>query len=82
MLTNDCGSDMSAGAEKDELWDWDRCACHCLNIAVQAALKEPVIEVFGTLDGIGTQILQEPECMEPAQGDVARNTKLGGGVQR
>ena len=32
------------GAEKDDLWDWNRCACHCLNIAVQAALKEPMIE--------------------------------------
>ena len=44
VLTNDCGSDVSAGAEKDELWDWNRCACHCLNIAVQAAFKEPMIE--------------------------------------
>ena len=44
MLTSDCGSDVLAGAEKDELWDWNRCACHCLNIAVQAALKEPMIE--------------------------------------
>ena len=32
------------GTQKDELWDWNRCACHCLNIAVQAALKEPIIE--------------------------------------
>ena len=45
MLTSDCGSDVLAGVEKDELWDWNRCACHCLNIAVQAALKEPMIEV-------------------------------------
>ena len=44
MLTNDCGSDILAGAEKDELWDWNRCACHCLNIVVQATLKEPMIE--------------------------------------
>ena len=35
---------MSAGAEKDELWDWNFCACHCLNIVIQAALKEPIIE--------------------------------------
>ena len=42
VLTNDCGSDVLAGAEKDELWDWNRCACHCLNIDVQAALKEPM----------------------------------------
>ena len=31
-------------SKKNELWDWNRCACHCLNIAVQAALKEPLIE--------------------------------------
>ena len=44
MLTSDCGSDVSAGAERDNLCDWNRCACHCLNIAVQAALKEEVIQ--------------------------------------
>ena len=44
VLTSDCGSDVSAGAKKDELWDWNRCAYHCLNIAVQAALKEHMIE--------------------------------------
>ena len=44
MLTSDCGSNFLAGAQKDDLWDWNRCACHCLNIGVQAALKEPMIE--------------------------------------
>ena len=44
VLTSDCGSDILAGAEKDDLSDWNRCACHCLNIALQAALKEPKIE--------------------------------------
>ena len=44
VLTSDCGSDVSVGAEKDELWDWNRCACHWLNIDIQAALKEPMIE--------------------------------------
>ena len=43
VLTSDCGSDVSAGAERDGLWDWNRCACHCLNLAVQAALKEEVV---------------------------------------
>ena len=46
VLTSDCGSDVSAGAEKGELGDWNRCACHCLNIAVQAALEEPMIEGY------------------------------------
>ena len=44
MLNGDCGSDVSVGEEKGELWDWNRCACHCLNIAIQAALMEPMIE--------------------------------------
>ena len=44
VLTSDCGRDVLAGAKKDELWDWNRCACHCLNIAVQATLKEPMVE--------------------------------------
>ena len=43
MLNSDCGSNVSAGAERDNLWDWNWCACHCLNIAVQAALKEEVV---------------------------------------
>ena len=43
VLTSDCGSDVSAGAERDRLWDWNWCACHCLNTAVQAALKEEVV---------------------------------------
>ena len=44
VLTSDCGSDVLMGAEEDELWDWYRCACNCLKIAVQAALKEPIIK--------------------------------------
>ena len=43
VLTSDCGSDVSAGAERDRLWDWNQCACHCLNIVVQATLKEEVV---------------------------------------
>ena len=44
LLTSDCGSDVLVGAKKDELWDWNHCTCHCLNIAIQAALKEPMID--------------------------------------
>ena len=43
MLTSDCGSDVLARAERGRLWDWNRCACHYLNIVVQAALKEEVV---------------------------------------
>ena len=42
MLTNDCGTGFSTGAEKDEPWDWNR----CLNIVVQATLKESMIESY------------------------------------
>ena len=46
VLTSDCGSDVLAGAERDRLWDWNRCACHCLNIAVQAVLKKEVVHEY------------------------------------
>ena len=56
VLTRDYGSDVSVGAKRDSLWDWNRCACHCLNIAVQAALKEEVVH----------------ECLEPLIALAAR----------
>ena len=59
MLTSDCGSDVSAGAERDRIWDWNRCACHCLNIFVQAALKEEVVH----------------DCLEPLIALAARFSK-------
>ena len=48
VLTSDCGSDVLARAKKDELWDWNCCACHCLNIAIQTTLNEPMIEGYLT----------------------------------
>ena len=59
VLTSNCGSDVSAGAERDHLWDWNRCACHCLNIAVPVALKEMVVQ----------------ECLEPLTSLRARFSK-------
>ena len=59
MLTSDCGSDVPAGAERERLWDWNRCACHCLNIAIQAALKEELVH----------------ECLEPLTALAARFSK-------
>ena len=59
VLTSDYGRDVSAGAERDHLWDWNRCACHCLNIAVQAALKEEVVH----------------ECLAPLTALAARFSK-------
>ena len=46
VLTSDCGSDLLARVEEDSFWDWNRCACHCLNIGVQLALKRPCIKKF------------------------------------
>ena len=37
---------MIAGAERNSLWDWNHCACHHLNIAMQSALKRPCIQKF------------------------------------
>ena len=59
VLSSDYGSDVSVGAERDRLWDWNRCACHCFNIAVQAALKEEVVH----------------ECLEPLTSLAARFSK-------
>ena len=64
MLTSDCGSDVSAGAERESLWDWNQCACHCLNIAVQAALKEEV-----------EPLRWNHECLEPLMALAARFSK-------
>ena len=38
-------------------------------------------QVFGTVDGIGGQILQELESMEQVQ-DADENTRSGGGAQQ
>ena len=46
VLTSDCKSDVSVGAEKDSLWDWNYCACHYLNIAMQSAPRRPCIQKF------------------------------------
>ena len=35
---------------------------------------------FGTVDSIGTWILQEPKCIEPVQEDAIANTTTGGGA--
>ena len=46
VLTSDYGSNVLAGAKKNSLWDWNHCACHCLNIAMQSALKRSCIQKF------------------------------------
>ena len=55
VSTSDCGSDVLAGAERDPLWDWNQCACHCLNIAVQAALKEVVHKCLEPLTALAAR---------------------------
>ena len=42
VWSSDCGSDVSSGAEKDDLWNWNHRARHRLNIAVQADSKHLV----------------------------------------
>ena len=60
VLTSDCGNYVLAGAKKNSLWDWNRCAYHCLNRVVQSALKRPCYtEVCRTIGEIGPQVLQE-----------------------
>ena len=79
MLTSDRGSNVLAGAEKYELWDWNRCVCHLLEHNFLSCFEGAYDRVlFGTLDDIDTQILLQPECMEPVQADVAANAKSGG----
>ena len=46
VLISDCGSDVSAGAEKDKLSDCNHCAYPCLSIALKAAMKSPAIQKF------------------------------------
>ena len=46
VLTSACKSDVSTAVEKDNLWDWNRCACHYVNIAVQSALRCSCIQKF------------------------------------
>ena len=56
-ITTDCASDVSAGCEKDELFDWNRCVCHCLHNAVAAGLALPdVQDAVGQLRGLGVNM--------------------------
>ena len=41
VLMSDCGSNVLARSKKDNLWDFNHHACHCLSIFVQKALKSP-----------------------------------------
>ena len=66
MLTSDCGSNVS-------LLEYS-----CSRGSEGTCYRG----LFGTLDGISIQILQELECMESVQEDANGNTKLGGGAQR
>ena len=39
VITTDLGSDISAGVEKDGLWDWSRCILHVLHLSVCKAME-------------------------------------------
>ena len=71
------GAKCLVGAKKDEIWDWNRCACHCLNIPVQAALKQRIIEDYLAPLTTLPYKFSERECRESVQEDVDGNTKSG-----
>ena len=43
--TTDCGANVSLGVELENLWDWNKCACHMLHLAVNAGLNAATIDV-------------------------------------
>ncbi len=43
-ITTDLGADICAGVERDALWDWNRCICHCIHLAVTAGTKDCELE--------------------------------------
>ena len=44
-ITTDCGANVSAGVELKNLWDWNKCTCHMLHLAVNASLNAATIDV-------------------------------------
>ena len=44
-ITTDCGANVSASVELKNLWDWNKCACHMLRLAVNAGLNAATIDV-------------------------------------
>ena len=83
VLTNDCGSDVLAGAEKRRALGLESLCLSLLEHSCSSRFEGAYDRgLFGTVDGIGTQILLEPECMEPVQEDIAANTKTDRGAQR
>ena len=39
------GANVIAGVELKNLWDWNKCACHMLHLAVNASLNAATIDV-------------------------------------
>ena len=44
-ITTDCEANVSAGVELKNLWDWSKCVCHMLHLAVNAGLNAATIDV-------------------------------------
>ena len=56
-LTTDNASNIAATAEKDCLFDWNRCICHCLHLAVTDGLKSSIIiEAINDLSMVATKM--------------------------
>ena len=83
MLTSDSGSDVSAGAERERPWDWNQCACHCLNIAVlQPALKEEVVhECLELLTALAARFSKSQSLWSKFK-KTQMKIRSGGGAQR
>ena len=77
VLMSDCGSRKRAplGLESVCLSLLE----HSYSSSVEGGART---RVFGTVDGNGGQILQEPESMEQVQEDADEHTRSGGGAQR
>ena len=60
-ITTDLGADISAGVERDERWDWNRCICHCLNLAMTAACKvEAVASILHEMRSLASRLKRSP----------------------
>ena len=44
-ITTDCGANVSIGMELKGLWDWNKCTCHMLHLAVSGLLNGATIDI-------------------------------------
>ena len=44
-ITMGCGANVNIGVELKDLWDWNKCICHVLHLAINASLNGTTIDV-------------------------------------